>query len=109
MKGKTMKTTFTITVPESFGMFSKEGNKVLINLAKKLLNNMLKNPKEWRKHFGWYIKDYNTLCEFNSHKEISDTDVREQVYGFLFQLSDATSSSVEDRKEKANFLAEYRK
>ena len=97
-----------VVVPESFGMFSKAGNKLLISIAKELVEKMLETPNRWQTHFNRYINKYKSLCVNSKHKEMSDTDVRDQVFGFLFEVSDKFNSCLKERQEKVKFLADYR-
>ncbi len=79
-----------ISIPESFGMFSKAGNNILILRARKLVERMEAAPKAWRDTFLLYFKEYTRLSNKYDHKsahgEMSDTAVREAVCDFALRL-----------------------
>lgn len=76
-----------VLVPTTFGMFTQAGNNLLVRRATKLVKDLKQSPDKGRKHVLAYFKSYAKLCDCDAskHTEISDTDVREQVWDFAIK------------------------
>lgn len=83
----------TITVPVSFGMFTKAGDKRIAELSAKLLSVFDSDSKYSVKIEAalMYLRKYRSLEQFKSYGEAGDTDVREHVWDFFDKVCRAVN------------------
>ena len=85
--------TREVTVPSHWGMYTSAGNKSIMKKAQKLVNRIEGEKKYTKKLdlFGAFFKGWRKLQNTKNMSEASDTDVREQVWGFACIVAKAVN------------------
>ncbi len=82
-----------LEVPTSWEMFSKAGNKRITTLASRFLEEAEKAKEksyvEFCKVVFKFLKAYRSMDKHKLYSEASDTDVRDEVSGFLDKVCEA--------------------